>query len=437
MKIPVIEEFLKKYSKEYDYYQKIASICAQQCESDLGASGIRAIVTYRAKRPDRLRAKLEARHKNKKNYASVMEIYDDIIDLAGVRIAVYFPKATEEVHAYIQGTFDVITEKKFPEKNKKDIYNKRFSGYGANHYRVKLKSEVLSSSTQHYSEGVIEIQIASVLMHAWAEVEHDLVYKPLSGKLSKEEYKILDELNGLVLTGELALERLQDAGRERITKDEEPFTNHYDLSSFLYSSLEERDTKKYEDLMLGDTRVLHVFLEKLNLNKASNIKPFIDQLNPEDEKRNITDQLVEHMIQGSKNKYEIYNEVKKEVQGRGYKIDRDNSEKENALGYFISRWIKLESLILTIGKHILPEEKYQSVLGKKFLSAVQLFDQATQLEIENLRRLRNHIIHGMKSPDEKILYNSGKYIDILIKSMPNEFPEYKDIINKILNDKDI
>lgn len=52
-------------------------------------------------------------------------------------------------------------------------------------------------------------------MHAWSEVEHDLIYKPLQGTLSKEELAILDELNGLVLAGEIALERLQAAGNER------------------------------------------------------------------------------------------------------------------------------------------------------------------------------------------------------------------------------
>ena len=48
-------------------------------------------------------------------------------------------------------------------------------------------------------------------MHAWSEVEHDLVYKPLNGTLSEEELAILDELNGLVLAGEIALERLHIA----------------------------------------------------------------------------------------------------------------------------------------------------------------------------------------------------------------------------------
>ena len=53
-------------------------------------------------------------------------------------------------------------------------------------------------------------------MHAWSEVEHDLAYKPFSGELSEDEHAILDEINGLVLAGEIALERLQKAVKRRV-----------------------------------------------------------------------------------------------------------------------------------------------------------------------------------------------------------------------------
>ena len=79
-----------------------------------------------------------------------------------------------------------------------------------------MREESLDRSQKKYTTARIEIQVASVLMHAWSEVEHDLVYKPLQGTLSDEELAILDELNGLVLAGEIALERLQNAGNERI-----------------------------------------------------------------------------------------------------------------------------------------------------------------------------------------------------------------------------
>ena len=83
--------------------------------------------------------------------------------------------------------------------------------------RIQLKDNSLQDTQKRYVNSKTEIQVASVLMHACSEVEHDLVYKPLNGTLSEEELAILDELNGLVLAGEIALERLQIAGTARKT----------------------------------------------------------------------------------------------------------------------------------------------------------------------------------------------------------------------------
>ena len=55
-----------------------------------------------------------------------------------------------------------------------------------------MREESLDRSQKKYTTARIEIQVASVLMHAWSEVEHDLVYKPLQGTLSDEELAILD-----------------------------------------------------------------------------------------------------------------------------------------------------------------------------------------------------------------------------------------------------
>src|SRR5690606_20157049 len=135
-------------------------------------------------------------------------VYDDIVDLSGVRVSLYFPSERELLDEIINEIFEVNLKKDFPNEAHKPKYEKRFSGYWASHYRVKLKDELL---TKRYKDDTTEIQVASVLMHAWSEVEHDLVYKPFSGDLSKEELAILDEINGLVLSGEIALERLQSA----------------------------------------------------------------------------------------------------------------------------------------------------------------------------------------------------------------------------------
>lgn len=183
----------------------------------LRSSGIRAMVTYRAKNPGRLKSKVL--HRNAKRpvpYRNIKEIYEDIADLCGVRVSLYFPGDRLQADQLIRDQFHILESKQFPEQSKPPTYHKRFSGYWANHYRVYLREELVQPSEKRYCRARIEIQVASVLMHAWSEVEHDLIYKPLQGTLSKEELAILDELNGLVLAGEIALERLQAAGNERI-----------------------------------------------------------------------------------------------------------------------------------------------------------------------------------------------------------------------------
>jgi ppGpp synthetase/RelA/SpoT-type nucleotidyltranferase len=231
-----IEAFIEAYAREYDFYQEAARLCAQQCEKLLDRNGIRAIVTFRAKRPDRLREKLRKRNKDKE-YSCADDIRKDIVDLAGVRAALYFPGDRATFDKLVNDAFVIGEKKDFPQAGKPRREGARFDGYQATHYRVRLKEDDLPEAQRRYSSAMVEIQVASVLMHAWAEVEHDLVYKPLTGEISSDELAILDELNGLVHAGEIALERLQRAVEARVARGGSTFTNHYELAAFLYEEI--------------------------------------------------------------------------------------------------------------------------------------------------------------------------------------------------------
>jgi hypothetical protein len=78
----LIEDFIGRYRKEYDFYDQAARLAAQILDANLQASGIRSMVTSRAKTVGRLEAKVRQRASGKQ-YASVEEIYKDVIDLAG------------------------------------------------------------------------------------------------------------------------------------------------------------------------------------------------------------------------------------------------------------------------------------------------------------------------------------------------------------------
>jgi ppGpp synthetase/RelA/SpoT-type nucleotidyltranferase len=100
-------------------------------EQNLQRAGIRAIVTARAKSPVRLEQKVRKRNVTKK-YQSVDQIYRDIVDLAGVRVALYFPGERDQVGKIISQLFLFDQNPKtFPDESKPATYSKRFSGYWA------------------------------------------------------------------------------------------------------------------------------------------------------------------------------------------------------------------------------------------------------------------------------------------------------------------
>ena len=211
----LIEAYVKNYAHEIDFYEEVAHLAQDKLDSALQDGGIKAVVSSRAKRPSRLEKKLLKRE-SEKGYKTFRNITDDIVDLAGCRVALYMPKDREEVGAIIQELFtEVRPTKHFPE----DRGPGDSLGYVADHYLVKLKPEALRKKEFRYADTQVEIQVASVLMAAWAEVCHDLIYKPEKGKLTPAEMSLLKDLNDIVQMGEQQLEKLQNAIEHRTSED--------------------------------------------------------------------------------------------------------------------------------------------------------------------------------------------------------------------------
>lgn len=305
--ISLVSDFLAQYRRQYSFYQSVSECCARQCEQALEASGIRAMVTYRAKRPDRVEMKVR-RRAEQRNYAALQDMYDDIVDLAGVRIALYFPGDRSEVERIIEQQFQLVEPpREFPSATA-TRRKARFSGYWATHYRLTLRPFSLHAGQEDYDSVRIEIQVASVLMHAWAEVEHDLAYKQLNGGLSENEYAILDELNGLVLAGEIALERLQKAVEARVESMNQPFHNHFELAAYLYENLrqERQGTAGKPSLVMGRADLLYLLLRHANLDQPSLISQYLATVRVDDTADAIASQMIAHVLRDHHDLAPIY-----------------------------------------------------------------------------------------------------------------------------------
>lgn len=288
----VIAEFVKQYETDLAHYETAARLCESYISSLLESSGIRAIVTSRAKRVASLRRKLLKRHREK-NYQTLEDIARDIHDLAGVRIALYFPGDREPVRRLIREHFRVEKEKEFPESCRRvtNGYTPRFPGYCATHFRVFMRPEHLHPEQRRFAETQVEIQVATVLMHGWAEIEHDLVYKPAIRGLSRQEYAMLDQINGLVLASEIALENLESAIKAKVAEPDRQFSNHYELAVYLRAWFHGIGTSGGP--ALGRVDALFELLERSGLHSPRALQPYLQDLDLANRELSVSEQLLE------------------------------------------------------------------------------------------------------------------------------------------------
>lgn len=125
-------------------------------------------VTSRHKDPSSLARKLR---KPDADYSSL----GDITDLAGVRITTYFEPDVSLVSRLINEEFEIDTENSVDKGDSLDP--DRFGYLSVHHIASLSKTRSKLTEYRRFNGMKFEIQVRSILQHAWAEIEHDLGYK--------------------------------------------------------------------------------------------------------------------------------------------------------------------------------------------------------------------------------------------------------------------
>ncbi len=407
----LINQFIEDYKSKFNYYDMAARLGAKLLEEALRSSGIRAMVTSRAKNPSRLKVKVEQRSRKRGvSYQTITEIYEDIADLSGVRVSLYFPGDREKADKVINTLFAVRETRSFPNESRPPTYNKRFSGYWANHYRVQMREELLDARQKKYAQVRLEIQVASVLMHAWSEVEHDLIYKPLKGALSEEELSILDELNGLVLSGEIALERLQAAGDKRIQSTTAAFSNQYDLASYLYNYLNTSPPSSDIKVRMGNVELLFRLLNRLKLDSVQELGQILKSLRLQNDRRTVCQQLTDRILSGNSRRYALYLELHPLSENMP-------EERKQALEHFIDLWIALESSLNRLIRRRSPKSR-GNAMQTACIKRIKVFSSEDLEIFSRLLGIRNYLIHGIEIPGTDQLNHMCDELVYLMDQLP-------------------
>jgi putative GTP pyrophosphokinase len=186
-----------RYRELQPKYGRLAALIAQALETFLHDTEIDFLsITHRVKNFDSLWDKIE-----RKRYS---QPFDQTEDLCGLRIICFYPSDLEKISALIRKEF-VVTE----SVDKAELLEPDRFGYRSFHFVVKLKKDWLSAPQYRgLGDFKAEIQVRTILMHAWAGLSHKLAYKKKEGVPDQFQRKLF-QLSALFEIADQQFDELQ------------------------------------------------------------------------------------------------------------------------------------------------------------------------------------------------------------------------------------
>ncbi|MGI4727017.1 MAG: GTP pyrophosphokinase [Janthinobacterium lividum] len=270
MKESILDDYKKNKKTYHAYRERIINLLNDLLSTE-------SIVVHqlvgRTKSLESLSKKID--DKNSK-YSSI----NDITDIVGIRIITYLESDINSIAELIEKEFIKDLENSV---DKRKLQADRF-GYKSLHVVVSLNdSRTNLKEYKRYKELKCEIQIRSILQHAWAEIEHDLGYK---GEISvPDQYKrSFNRVSALLETADNEFDRL----KSELTKYEKEVSsliktepeyvdiNQASLASFINSnptlvSAKNLIEQKTSNQLTSEEVLSDTFIKSIKFFKFNNI----------------------------------------------------------------------------------------------------------------------------------------------------------------------
>ncbi|MDG5814592.1 tetratricopeptide repeat protein [Chitinispirillales bacterium ANBcel5] len=198
----------KHYKKMFPTYSSVLEDFQRNIKDNLKELDVHLTVKYRVKAFESYYKKLLSRMVDEKRTGELIPIQDII----GIRIVCPFLENLQEIVDVLNNRYTLEeVERKGAQHTFKEF------GYNSIHLLIQIPAHITERYPQLES-GICEIQIRTFLQDAWAEVEHELIYKAHITPLDEPLRRKLAALNANLTLSDIIFQEIRDYQRQLHTE---------------------------------------------------------------------------------------------------------------------------------------------------------------------------------------------------------------------------
>ena len=206
-----VNGILREYSEKEGLYRRFCDALFHLLDVLLKSDAVRLhVLTRRVKDGRSLEQKIRRPDKEYQHLS-------DVTDVVGLRIITHFAAEVHRIVALLDREFEVD---RAASEDKRRTLDPNTFGYLSVHYVISLRpARATLPEYRDYLGLKAEIQVRSILQHAWAENEHDLGYKS-NVAVPEAIRRRWARLAGLLELGDAELDAIRTQSVEHATKIE-------------------------------------------------------------------------------------------------------------------------------------------------------------------------------------------------------------------------
>lgn len=196
-------ELKRQYQLRFDTYAKALHEMQRRLRDSLSRVGLQPTIKYRVKSFDSFYEKVLRRMKHN----GVGQRRLRLNDILGIRVVCPFMSDLKDIEQHLQQTYRVVEVER-----KGSHFTSHEFGYESTHVLIELPEDIEESF--HIGEDlIVEIQLRTNLQDAWAEVEHELIYKAEFTPFDEPLRRKLAALNANLTLADIVFQEIRDYQR--------------------------------------------------------------------------------------------------------------------------------------------------------------------------------------------------------------------------------